>query len=127
EGTKALIEWIDEVRVAAEDLHLLRDGPVDDSKEESPADDSDVVGQMRIAHHRRILGGATTSVSRNSDDGATIADGADKIGAVGIFIVEVVGDTCLSGISVLRTWEVVNSLMDQPLMMNEYQARVPRQ
>nr|GFB36774.1 hypothetical protein [Tanacetum cinerariifolium] len=82
---------------------------------------------MRIAHHRRILGGATTSVSRNSDDGATIADGADKIGAVGIFIVEVVGDTCLSGISVLRTWEVVNSLMDQPLMMNEYQARVPRQ
>ncbi|GKB95309.1 hypothetical protein Tco_0981446 [Tanacetum coccineum] len=57
-------------------------------------------GRIRIARHRRILGGATTGASRNSDDGATIADGAGKIGAVGISGVEVVGDTCLSSISV---------------------------
>ncbi|GJW65450.1 hypothetical protein Tco_0117334, partial [Tanacetum coccineum] len=44
EGTKALVVWIDEVMVAAGDLHLLRDGPANDSEEESPADDSNVVG-----------------------------------------------------------------------------------
>nr|GFD35943.1 hypothetical protein [Tanacetum cinerariifolium] len=38
--------------------------------------------------------------SGNSDDGATIADGAGKMGAVWISGIEVVGDTCLSGISV---------------------------
>ncbi|GKG48801.1 hypothetical protein Tco_0512948, partial [Tanacetum coccineum] len=35
---------IDEVTVVAGDLHLLRDGPVDDSKEESLADEPDVIG-----------------------------------------------------------------------------------
>ncbi|GKD05861.1 hypothetical protein Tco_1180835 [Tanacetum coccineum] len=48
--------------------------------------------RIRIARRQRILGGATTGASRNSDDGATIADGAGKIGAVGISEVEVVGD-----------------------------------
>nr|GEY41207.1 hypothetical protein [Tanacetum cinerariifolium] len=43
EGTKALEAWMDEVTVAAGDLHLLRDGPADNSKEESPVDDSDVI------------------------------------------------------------------------------------
>ncbi|GKA33239.1 hypothetical protein Tco_0719606 [Tanacetum coccineum] len=57
-------------------------------------------GRIRIARHRRIPGGATTGASGNSDDGATIADGAGKMGVVGIFGVEVVGDTCLSGILV---------------------------
>nr|GEY45007.1 hypothetical protein [Tanacetum cinerariifolium] len=55
---------------------------------------------IRIAHHRRIPGGETTGASGNSNGGATIADGAGKIGALGISRVEVVGDTCLSGISV---------------------------
>nr|GEV08962.1 hypothetical protein [Tanacetum cinerariifolium] len=57
-------------------------------------------GRIRIARHRRISGGVTTGASGNSDDGATIADGTGKIGAVGIFGVQVVGDTCLLGISV---------------------------
>ncbi|GKD40101.1 hypothetical protein Tco_1260308 [Tanacetum coccineum] len=43
EGTKAPKIGIDEVTVAVGDLHLLRDGPTDDSEEESPTDDSDVV------------------------------------------------------------------------------------
>ncbi|GKF92682.1 hypothetical protein Tco_0279401, partial [Tanacetum coccineum] len=34
---------IDEVMIAAGDLHLLQDGPADDSEEESPADVSNVV------------------------------------------------------------------------------------
>nr|GFC91225.1 hypothetical protein [Tanacetum cinerariifolium] len=34
--------------VAARDLHLLRDGPANDSDEESPADDSDVVGGYMV-------------------------------------------------------------------------------
>ncbi|GKD99830.1 hypothetical protein Tco_1387814, partial [Tanacetum coccineum] len=50
------------------------------------------LGQIRIAHHRRILGGATIGASGNSDDGATIADGAGKIGVVKISGIEVVGD-----------------------------------
>nr|GEY87234.1 hypothetical protein [Tanacetum cinerariifolium] len=44
--------------------------------------------------------GVLQGASGNSDDGATIADGAGKIGVVGISRVEVVGDTCLSSISV---------------------------
>ncbi|GKF25203.1 hypothetical protein Tco_0081097 [Tanacetum coccineum] len=36
-------------------------------------------------------GGASTDASGNSDDGATIADGAGKMGAVGISGIEVVG------------------------------------
>ncbi|GJT64815.1 hypothetical protein Tco_1016295 [Tanacetum coccineum] len=39
-----------------------------------------------------IPGGATIGGSGNSYDGATIADGAGKMGAVGIYEVEVVGD-----------------------------------
>ncbi|GKD36648.1 hypothetical protein Tco_1252157, partial [Tanacetum coccineum] len=35
---------IDEVTVAARDLHLLRDGLVDNSEKESQTDDSDVIG-----------------------------------------------------------------------------------
>nr|GEV12658.1 putative reverse transcriptase domain-containing protein [Tanacetum cinerariifolium] len=74
---------------------------------------------------------ATTGASGNSDYGATTVDGAGKIGAAGIFRVEVVGDddrdaTLLLYI-VLQIREVVNSLMDQPLTMNKYQARAPRQ
>ncbi|GJY64131.1 hypothetical protein Tco_0465591 [Tanacetum coccineum] len=57
-------------------------------------------GQIRIARRRRIPGGATTSARGNSDDGAITADGAGRMGAVGISRVEVVGDTCLSSISV---------------------------
>nr|GFA59042.1 hypothetical protein [Tanacetum cinerariifolium] len=57
-------------------------------------------GRIRIAHRQRISGGATTGASGNSDDYATIADGADKMEAVGTSRIEVVGDTCLSGISV---------------------------
>ncbi|GKG15811.1 hypothetical protein Tco_0358134, partial [Tanacetum coccineum] len=56
-----------------------------------------------MARHRRILGGATTGASGYSDDGATIADGMGKMGAVGISGVEVVGDTCLSSILVFDT------------------------
>nr|GEX84630.1 hypothetical protein [Tanacetum cinerariifolium] len=41
-------EWIDEGMVVAEDLHLLRDGSKDDSEEESPAEDSDVVGGYMV-------------------------------------------------------------------------------
>nr|GEY91644.1 hypothetical protein [Tanacetum cinerariifolium] len=48
EGTKALVSWIDEVTVAAWDLHLLRDGLAYDSEEESPADDSDVVSGYMV-------------------------------------------------------------------------------
>ncbi|GKE69083.1 hypothetical protein Tco_1527155 [Tanacetum coccineum] len=48
EGTKALIAWIDEVMVATGDLHLLRDGPADDSEEESPTDDLDVIGRYMV-------------------------------------------------------------------------------
>nr|GEX14577.1 putative reverse transcriptase domain-containing protein [Tanacetum cinerariifolium] len=70
--------------------------------------------QIRIAHRQRILGGLTTGENGNSYYGARIADGVGKIGAVGISRVEVVR-------------EVVNSPMDQPLKMNEYQVRVPRQ
>ncbi|GKE63729.1 hypothetical protein Tco_1514096, partial [Tanacetum coccineum] len=43
EGTKALVAWIDEVTVSTRDLHLLRDSLADDSEEESPVDDSNVV------------------------------------------------------------------------------------
>ncbi|GKA91197.1 hypothetical protein Tco_0813067 [Tanacetum coccineum] len=57
-------------------------------------------GRIRIARHRRILSGETTGANGNSDDRAIIADGAGKMGAVGISGVEVVGDTCLLGISV---------------------------
>ncbi|GKG26845.1 hypothetical protein Tco_0402548, partial [Tanacetum coccineum] len=39
-------------------------------------------------------------VRGNSDDGTTTTDGAGRIGALGIYGVEVLGDTCLSGISV---------------------------
>ncbi|GKC11416.1 hypothetical protein Tco_1008198, partial [Tanacetum coccineum] len=46
--TKALVAWIDKVTVAAWDLHLLRDGPADDSEKESPSDDSDVVGGYMV-------------------------------------------------------------------------------
>ncbi|GKB59494.1 hypothetical protein Tco_0915680 [Tanacetum coccineum] len=53
-----------------------------------------------MARHRRIPSGATTGASGYSDDGATIADGVGKMEAVGISRVEVVGDTCLLGISV---------------------------
>ncbi|GJZ26157.1 hypothetical protein Tco_0570410 [Tanacetum coccineum] len=56
--------------------------------------------RIRIARHRRIPGGATIGASGYSDDGATIADGAGKMGAVEISRVEVVCDACLSGISV---------------------------
>nr|GEV34337.1 hypothetical protein [Tanacetum cinerariifolium] len=45
-------------------------------------------------------GWGKTGVSRNADDGAIIADGAGKIGAVEVSGIEVVGHTCLSGISV---------------------------
>ncbi|GKG16228.1 hypothetical protein Tco_0358551 [Tanacetum coccineum] len=45
-------------------------------------------------------GGASTDASGNSDDGATIADGAGKMGAVRISGIEAAGDTYLSGISV---------------------------
>ncbi|GKD48051.1 hypothetical protein Tco_1277027 [Tanacetum coccineum] len=48
------------------------------------------LGRIRIAHRRRIPGEATTGASGNSDDGATIADGAGKMEAVGISRVEVV-------------------------------------
>ncbi|GJY92336.1 hypothetical protein Tco_0508118 [Tanacetum coccineum] len=76
----------------------------------------------------------------NSDDGATTIDGAGRMGAVGIYGVEVVGDTCLLGISVSDSessehkkgettcatdTEGGDSPMDQPPMMNEYQARAP--
>nr|GEZ70084.1 hypothetical protein [Tanacetum cinerariifolium] len=57
-------------------------------------------GRIRIARRRRIIGGATTCASGNTNYGATIAYGAGEMGAVGISGVEVVGDTCLSGISV---------------------------
>nr|GEX02170.1 hypothetical protein [Tanacetum cinerariifolium] len=46
--------------------------------------------QIRIARRRRISGGATTGASENSDDGATITDGAGKMEALGICGVEVV-------------------------------------
>ncbi|GJW12697.1 hypothetical protein Tco_1578524 [Tanacetum coccineum] len=89
------------------------------------------LGRIRIAHRRRIPGEATTGASGNSDDGATIADGAGKMEAVGISRVEVVGDddhdATLILHLVLQIQKVVNSLMDQPLMMNEYQAQVPWQ
>ncbi|GJZ80866.1 hypothetical protein Tco_0645860 [Tanacetum coccineum] len=93
------------------------------------------LGRIRIAHRRRIPGGATTGASGNSDDGATIADGASKMGAVGISGVEVVGDddpdaTLLLHLVkpyALEIREVVNTSMDQPLTMNEYQARAPWQ
>ncbi|GJS00098.1 hypothetical protein Tco_0954892 [Tanacetum coccineum] len=49
-------------------------------------------GQIRIARRRRIPGGATIGTSGNSNDGATIADGAGKIGVVGVSRVEVVGN-----------------------------------
>nr|GEW16147.1 hypothetical protein [Tanacetum cinerariifolium] len=49
------------------------------------------LGQIRIAHRRRIPGGATTVANGNSDDGAPIADGAGKMGTIGIFRIEVVG------------------------------------
>nr|GEY91643.1 hypothetical protein [Tanacetum cinerariifolium] len=49
-------------------------------------------GWIRIAHRRRIPGRASTGASGNSDDGATTVDGAGKMGAVGIYRVEVVGD-----------------------------------
>ncbi|GKA23416.1 hypothetical protein Tco_0709378 [Tanacetum coccineum] len=81
-------------------------------------------GRIRMAYRRRIPGGATTGASGNSDDGATIADGAGKIGVVGISGIEVVGDddrnATLLLYLVLQKWEMVNSLMDQPLTMNEY-------
>nr|GEY73120.1 reverse transcriptase domain-containing protein [Tanacetum cinerariifolium] len=48
EATKALVAWIDEVMVTAGDLRLLRDGLTDESEEESPADDSDVVGGYKV-------------------------------------------------------------------------------
>nr|GFC39025.1 hypothetical protein [Tanacetum cinerariifolium] len=57
--------------------------------------------QIRIARRRRILGGATTGVSGNSDDGAVsgnsddgaiIADGVGKMEEIRISRVEVVGD-----------------------------------
>nr|GFC44074.1 hypothetical protein [Tanacetum cinerariifolium] len=44
EGTKALVEWIDEVMIVVGDLHLLRDGRADDSEEESLAEDLDIIG-----------------------------------------------------------------------------------
>nr|GFC74191.1 hypothetical protein [Tanacetum cinerariifolium] len=48
--------------------------------------------RIRIAHRRRIMGGATTGSGGNSNDGATVADGAGKIKVVGISGIEVVGD-----------------------------------
>ncbi|GKG57679.1 hypothetical protein Tco_0587277, partial [Tanacetum coccineum] len=48
EGTKALVALIDEVTIAAGDLHLLRDGLEVDLKEESPVEDSDVVGGYMV-------------------------------------------------------------------------------
>nr|GEV03576.1 hypothetical protein [Tanacetum cinerariifolium] len=86
-GTKALVAWIDEFKVAAGDLHLLQDGRADDSEEESLVDDSDVVDGYMDEY-----GGATTGASRNSNDGETVADGTGKMEAVGISGVEVVGD-----------------------------------
>nr|GFD14873.1 hypothetical protein [Tanacetum cinerariifolium] len=47
-GTKAPKAGIDEGMVVAEDLHLLRDSSKDDSEEESPAEDSDVVGGYMV-------------------------------------------------------------------------------
>ncbi|GKG36847.1 hypothetical protein Tco_0447020, partial [Tanacetum coccineum] len=49
------------------------------------------LGQIRIARRQRILGGASTG-EMISVDGATTADGASRIGTVGISRVEVVGD-----------------------------------
>ncbi|GKE74095.1 hypothetical protein Tco_1536136 [Tanacetum coccineum] len=43
--------------------------------------------RIRIARRQRVLGRATTGASGNSDDGAC------KMGAVGIFGIEVVGET----------------------------------
>nr|GEX85431.1 reverse transcriptase domain-containing protein [Tanacetum cinerariifolium] len=87
-------------------------------------------GRIRTARRRRIPGGATTSASGNSDDGVTIADSAGKMGALGIFGVELVGDDDLDTTQllhlVLQIREVVNSPMDQPLTLNAYQAQAPR-
>nr|GFC99797.1 hypothetical protein [Tanacetum cinerariifolium] len=70
--------------------------------------------------------------SGNSDDDATIADGAGKMGAVGISGVEVVVSDFKS--SEHRKGETLSAtdtgggelLMDHPLTMNEYQAQAPR-
>nr|GFA92525.1 hypothetical protein [Tanacetum cinerariifolium] len=48
--------------------------------------------RIRIDRRRRIPGGVTTGASGNSYEGATIADGASKIGALGNFRVKVVCD-----------------------------------
>nr|GEY33437.1 hypothetical protein [Tanacetum cinerariifolium] len=98
---------IDKVTVASGDLHLLRDGPIDDSEEKFPADESDVIGGymvdngadlqwrhaslyrmsssglIRIARHQRILGGASIGEMM-------LVDGVGGMGAVGIFGVKVV-------------------------------------
>ncbi|GKA20749.1 hypothetical protein Tco_0700738 [Tanacetum coccineum] len=54
-------------------------------------------GQIRIARRRRISGGEKKGASGNSDDGAIIADGTGKMGAIGIFGIEVVGATDTGG------------------------------
>nr|GEW12467.1 hypothetical protein [Tanacetum cinerariifolium] len=82
------------------------------------------LGRIRIAHRRRIPGAASTG-------GMISADGAGGMEAGGISEVEVVGDddrdaTLLLHL-VLQIWEVVNSPMDQPQMMNEYQVRARQQ
>nr|GEX78324.1 reverse transcriptase domain-containing protein [Tanacetum cinerariifolium] len=64
---------------------------------------------------------AVLSTIGNSDDGATIAYGAGKMGTVGISRIEVVGDDDRDASLLLHL--VVNSLMDHPLMMNECQVR----
>nr|GFA66381.1 hypothetical protein [Tanacetum cinerariifolium] len=53
-------------------------------------------GQIRIAHHRRISGGASTC-EMISLDGTTTADGAGGMGAVENSGVEVVGATDTRG------------------------------
>nr|GEY27092.1 hypothetical protein [Tanacetum cinerariifolium] len=59
-----------------------------------------LLGSDKNSSSSKNPGWATIGASGNSDDGATIADGAGKMRAVGVSKIEVIGDTCLSGILV---------------------------
>nr|GEW99592.1 reverse transcriptase domain-containing protein [Tanacetum cinerariifolium] len=97
---------IGKVTVAVEDLHLLRDGLTDDSEKESPADELDFIDGYMMKNDlkynalmkndlkmndQKMTGGATTC-EMISEDGATIAGGASRMGAVGKSKVEVIKD-----------------------------------
>ncbi|GKB30298.1 hypothetical protein Tco_0869699 [Tanacetum coccineum] len=85
-GANDTITGVDDGTESTEDLHLLQDGPAECEdkcrglSDESPNDDSDVVGGYKVdsgaAHQRRnasllhgaLLGGAVTRAIGNSDD-----------------------------------------------------------